>query len=124
MLFRLGGPDPQRPTRRCEFLVEAADEASAREEIAALGVDTSAWTIMRETPKVKLLKGQEVSLGCGTLIAIALIVLFFSRTRTGDLEHEVRVMQSEVGELKKAVEAQTGEIKALRDQLDKSKPKD
>lgn len=33
MLFRLAGPDPQRPSRRSEILVDAADEASAREEI-------------------------------------------------------------------------------------------
>jgi Sec-independent protein translocase protein TatA len=67
---------------------------------------------------VRLVQGQEVSLGCGTLILIALIVLIFGRAGTGDLEREVRGLRSDVGELKKAVEAQTGQIKALQDRLD------
>jgi hypothetical protein len=67
---------------------------------------------------MRLVQGQEVSLGCGSLILIALIVLIFGRAETGDLEREVRGLRSEVGELKKAVEAQTGQIKALQDRLD------
>jgi Sec-independent protein translocase protein TatA len=62
---------------------------------------------------------QQVSLGCGTLILIALIVLIFSGRGTGDLEREVHGLRSEVGELKKSVEAQTAEIKALQQKLDK-----
>ncbi|HMP01650.1 MAG TPA: hypothetical protein PKD86_11125 [Gemmatales bacterium] len=62
---------------------------------------------------------QQVSLGCGTLILIALIVLIFSGGGTRDLEREVQGLRSEVGELKKAAEAQTAEIKALRQMLDK-----
>jgi hypothetical protein len=68
-------------------------------------------------PKVRLAKGQEVSLGCGTLVLIALIVLFFSGRGTSDLEREVRRLRSEVGDLKKAVEAQSAEIQQLRDWL-------
>jgi Sec-independent protein translocase protein TatA len=49
---------------------------------------------------------QQASLGCGSLILIALIVLIFSGRGTGDLEREVRALRAEVGELKKAVEAQ------------------
>jgi Sec-independent protein translocase protein TatA len=75
-------------------------------------------------PKVPLVKREEVSLGCGTLILIALIVLIFGRGGTGDLEREVRALRSEVGELKKAVEAQTGQVKALQDKLDKAKAKE
>jgi hypothetical protein len=70
---------------------------------------------------VRLAQGQEVSLGCGTLILIALIVLIFGRGGAGDLEREVQGLRSEVGELKDAVEAQTGQIKALQDKLDKGK---
>jgi hypothetical protein len=62
---------------------------------------------------------QQVSLGCGTLILIALIVLIFSGRGAGDLEREVHAVRSEVGELKKAIEAQTGEIKQLQQRLDK-----
>ena len=69
-------------------------------------------------PKVRLAEGQEVSLGCGTLMLIGLIVLIFGRGGTGDLEREVRGLRSEVGELKSAVEAQTGQIKALQNSLE------
>jgi Sec-independent protein translocase protein TatA len=75
-------------------------------------------------PRERLAEGQEVSLGCGTLILIALIVLIFGRGGTSDLEREVKGLRSEVGELKKAVEAQTSQIKALQDKLDKTKGKE
>ena len=77
-----------------------------------------------KSPRVRLAEGQELSLGCGTLILIALIVLMFGRGGTGDLEREVRGLRAEVGELKKAVEAQTSQINALRDTLDKAKGKE
>jgi hypothetical protein len=59
----------------------------------------------------------QVTLGCGTLILIALIVLFFSRPGISGLEQEVRSLRSEVDDLKKAVESQTNEIKRLQDKL-------
>jgi hypothetical protein len=37
-----------------------------------------------QPPKVRLAKGQEVSLGCGTLILIAIIVMIFSNANRGD----------------------------------------
>jgi hypothetical protein len=61
----------------------------------------------------------QVSLGCGTLILIALIVLFFSGRGINDLEREVHGLRSEVSELKKTVEAQTSELKLLQQKLDK-----
>lgn len=65
-------------------------------------------------PVVRLVKGQEVSLGCGTLVFIAIIVLIFGGRGVGNLESQVRSLRTEVGELKKAVEALTSEVKALR----------
>jgi archaellum component FlaC len=62
---------------------------------------------------------QQVSLGCGTLILIALIVLIFSGRGTGDLEREIQGLRSEVKKLKMVVEEQTGEIKSLQQKLDK-----
>jgi hypothetical protein len=62
---------------------------------------------------------QQVTLGCGTLILIAVIVALFSHPGVGDLEREVRNLRSDVGELKKTVEAQSAEIKALRTKLEK-----
>jgi hypothetical protein len=62
---------------------------------------------------------QQVSLGCGTLILIAVIVSIFSSRGTGDLEREVRGLRSDVGELKKSVDAQTAEIRSLQLKLDR-----
>jgi hypothetical protein len=63
------------------------------------------------------IREHRVQLGCGTLIVIALIVMFFSRTDTNDLENEVRSLRSEVGEIKKLIEVQSGEIRQLREKL-------
>ena len=60
---------------------------------------------------------QQASLGCGTLILIALIVLIFSGRGMGELERELRGLRSEVVDLKKAVDAQAAEIRQLRDRL-------
>ena len=60
---------------------------------------------------------QQASLGCGTLILIALIVLIFSGRGVGDLEREVHGLRSEVRELKKSVDEQAAEIRQLRERL-------
>ena len=65
----------------------------------------------------ELIREHRVQLGCGTLIVIALIVMFFSGTDTNDLENEIRGLRSEVGEMKKLIEAQSGEIRQLREKL-------
>ncbi len=40
---------------------------------------------------------QHATLGCGTLILIALIVLFFSKPGMSDLQQEVKSLRTEVG---------------------------
>lgn len=60
-------------------------------------------------------RSDKVSLGCGTLILIALIVLIFGRGGTGDLEREVRSLRTAVAELKASVDAQSAEISTLRE---------
>jgi hypothetical protein len=62
---------------------------------------------------------QRATLGCGTLILIALIVLIFSGPGVTNLEREVQSLRSEVGGLKKAVEAQTNEIGRLHEELNR-----
>jgi hypothetical protein len=62
---------------------------------------------------------QHATLGCGTLILIALIVLFFSRPGISDVERDVRLLRTEVGDLKKAVESQTREMKSLQEKIDR-----
>ena len=61
---------------------------------------------------------QQVSLGCGTLILIALIVLIFSGGGNDDIEREVQGLRTEISDLKKSIEAQTSEIKRLQQKLD------
>lgn len=70
-----------------------------------------------EPPRVQLVKGQEVSLGCGTLILIALIVIIFGGRGDGDAEREIRQLRDSVERLKVSVDQQTGEIAKLRQQL-------
>jgi hypothetical protein len=65
----------------------------------------------------ELIREHRVQLGCGTLIVVALIVMFFSRTSTTEMENEIRGLRSEVAELKKLLEAQSGEIRELRQKL-------
>lgn len=67
---------------------------------------------------------QKVQLGCGTLILIALIVLFFSngglnrRVDTSQLESDVQQLRSEVRELKQTINDQTEQLKALEQKLE------
>jgi hypothetical protein len=72
-------------------------------------------------------KRQEVTLGCGTLILFALIVMIFSR-RDGTkglerdvqrLAREVQSLRSEVSRLRAAVSEQTSQVQALRSKLTK-----
>jgi hypothetical protein len=67
---------------------------------------------------------QTVSLGCGTLILIALIVMFFSRPGVGDLKDEVHGLRHDVTELKRSIDEQTGRIRALEEKIDRVKAKD
>ncbi len=65
---------------------------------------------------------QHVTLGCGTLILIALIVMIFGGGSHGvvDLEREVRGLRSDVNELRKAVESQTRQIQTLQEKVDRA----
>jgi cell division protein FtsL len=63
----------------------------------------------------------QVTLGCGTLILIALIVMFFSNRGSSNVQHEVRELRDEIVELRKASEAQTQQIRQLTERLDKAK---
>jgi hypothetical protein len=65
---------------------------------------------------VRLAKGQEVSLGCGTLILIALIVLFCSGRGTGHRD-DLRWLERELSDLRRSVDAQSAEIRLLREKL-------
>ena len=63
-------------------------------------------------------RSQQVSLGCGTLILIALIVLIFGRGHNDEVEREVQNLSSTIRQLQTAVESQGDQIKALRQTLE------
>jgi hypothetical protein len=69
-------------------------------------------------PKVRLVKGQEVSLGCGTLILIALIVLIFGNAQRGN--------RVDVGPVLDKLRAIEGRLEAIERRLPEPKaaPKD
>ena len=60
---------------------------------------------------------KNVSLGCGTLILIALIVLIFGNANRSDdidgVERELRELQTEVSQLHQSVHEQTRKIASL-----------
>ena len=58
-------------------------------------------------------KNNKVSLGCGTLILIALIVLLFSNPGISDLEDEVNELRSEIRELNTNIERLESKIDVL-----------
>jgi membrane protein required for beta-lactamase induction len=73
-----------------------------------------------ENPPKTLMQTQGVSLGCGTLILIALIVILFSGRGDRGVQRDVRALRSEVAELKKSVDAQAAEIKVLQQKIDEA----
>ena len=58
-------------------------------------------------------RNQTVSLGCGTLILIAIIVMIFSGD-DNNVERELRQLQQEVQQLKSAVEAQSRTLEEFK----------
>jgi hypothetical protein len=65
---------------------------------------------------------QHATLGCGTFILIALIAMIFSGHGDSNLRQEVQALRSEIMELKKAVDAQTNDIKRLSEKLGGAQP--
>jgi hypothetical protein len=69
-------------------------------------------------------RSRQATLGCGTLILIALIVLFFSRPGIGTLENEVRGLRSDVKELKATIDRQTALIRELKQKVERGRAKE
>ena len=75
-------------------------------------------------------RNESVQLGCGTLILIALIVLFFSRGSSDELSDEVRQVSNDLRRLEKTVSVlkdnvarQSEEIRLLRTKLEDNQKK-
>jgi hypothetical protein len=67
-------------------------------------------------------EGPTVGLGCGTLLLIGLIVAIFSRPGLDELKSRVSGMSTSIEELKKASDAQTGELRELRKAVEDLRP--
>jgi hypothetical protein len=68
-------------------------------------------------------RNHHVSLGCGTLILIAVIVLIFSNRRSPtELDQSVKALREEVSDLKRSVEAQTAEIRRFQLMIESRAP--
>lgn len=65
-------------------------------------------------PRCRSTGARPATLGCGTLLAIGLVVALFSRPGFGELESRMSGVQSAVEDLKKTSAAQTSEIRELR----------
>ena len=63
-----------------------------------------------------------VSLGCGSLILIAIIFAAITGGISDELESRISKLTTVVEELKETVDEQTAEIKRLQEKIDKSQP--
>jgi hypothetical protein len=55
------------------------------------------------------------SLGCGTLIIIALIVWLITSAGSRRMADDLRSLRNEVGDLKQSVDAQSDQIRSLKE---------
>jgi hypothetical protein len=60
---------------------------------------------------------QQASLGCGTLILIALIVLLFSGRGVSEVKDEVKRLQTSVAELHAKIDAQDAVLKRVDERV-------
>jgi hypothetical protein len=72
-----------------------------------------------ESFKLATERSQRATIGCGSLIVIALIVAIFTRGGTQNLEQELGGLRSEMSELKGAIGEQTKEIRKLQEFIKK-----
>jgi hypothetical protein len=88
------------------------------------GEEVSPWSrdvFTHACPKCRAAGMRPGSLGCGTLIVIALIVLFFSHPGIQDVDSKVSRLQTAVKELKDASDQQAKELRELRKFIEDSR---
>lgn len=67
-------------------------------------------------------RNQKVSLGCGSLILIALIVLILGNANQGELQERIKRLDDDVRRLESSIQLQTKEIRELKKALEASRP--
>ena len=65
-------------------------------------------------PSCRRIGARPATLGCGTLLLIGLVVWIFAGTKVKELRDEVARLRSEVTKIKKAVNQEAAELRALR----------
>lgn len=73
-------------------------------------------------PSCRRIGARPATLGCGTLLLIALLVWMVVSSKVNRVQEEVTQVRSEVAELKRAVEQETAEVRALREAIEASTP--
>ena len=97
--------------------MRAKDENELRWKLEDYGIELESVEVLNMGDR-----DQKVSLGCGTLILIAIIVMIFSSRDDNDVERELRQLKSEVQQLKSAVEAQTSELRKMQRESQTAEP--
>jgi Sec-independent protein translocase protein TatA len=73
-------------------------------------------------PACRGIGARPATLGCGTLLLIGLVVWLVVGSKVNRVRDEVTELRSEVAELKRAVEQETAELRALREAIEASAP--
>ncbi len=73
-------------------------------------------------PNCRRVGARPATLGCGTLLLIALLVWMVVGSKVNRVQEEMTQLRSEVAELKRAVEQETAELRALREAIEVSTP--
>ena len=67
-------------------------------------------------------KNEKVSLGCGSLILIALIVLIFANTGKDELRADIKALDADVKSLQSSIQLQSQQLQELTRAIEASRP--
>jgi len=87
--------------------------------VAPLPVSSASLCTLVRLPMDQNGTNQKVTLGCGTLILIALIVLIFGSAGNNEVKRDLREMRAEFERLERVLQSQNGEIAGLRAAVEK-----
>ena len=93
--------------------MRAQDEDDLTSSLEDLGIDVETVELLNSDNR-----NQSVSLGCGTLIVIAIIVMIFSNANDDKMKRELQQLNAEVRQLKQSIDAQNQTLKKLIAELD------
>ena len=86
---------------------------SDREQRRLVAAEFAAHRTSDQLYTAAMEKNQKVSLGCGTLILIALIVLILGNASDDEFRQEIKALRNDVRELQSSLDAQSRQIDEL-----------